>query len=414
MKDLRQDAQRIYTTAIERCMPHEAVTRALTHLPTLSGRLITVAIGKAAYEMAKTASALLGDRITHGIVITKYGHAKGVLPSFEIFEAGHPVPDENTLRATEKALCLTQDLTESDTVLFLVSGGGSALFEATPLPLEELRKITSQLLGGGASIDEINTVRKHLSLVKGGRFAAHCAPARVFGVILSDVLGDRLDTIASGPSVADSSTSRGALEIAEKYGLHLSLQAKALLQKETPKHVDNATHFVEGSVRELCRAAMEEAEILGYRATLVTEALECEAREAGIMLASLAKKHASSPIPLAFVAGGETVVRLRGNGLGGRNQETALAAALEIDGMSGVCVFSVGSDGTDGPTDAAGGYADGETCARIKKEGLDPRRALLENDSYHALAASDGLIFTGPTGTNVNDVAVVLIAGKGL
>ncbi len=412
MNTLKKHAQRIYSTAIKRCMPQEAVMRALEQLPPSTGRTVAVAIGKAAYEMAKTAHEVLGERIDSGIVITKYGHAKGEIPAFRIFEAGHPVPDENTLCATKEALALTQGLSERDTVLFLVSGGGSALFEALDLPLEELRSITSQLLGGGASIDEINTVRKHLSNVKGGRFAAHCAPAHVFSVILSDVLGDRLDTIASGPSAADASTVEETAKIVARYGLRLSPKAEELLLRETPKKIDNATYFIGGSVRELSRAAMETAEALGYRATLLTDALDCEAFEAGKMLADLAKKHYDSPTPLAFVAGGETVVRLRGDGLGGRNQETALAAALEIEGMDGVCVFSVGSDGTDGPTDAAGGYADGGTCARMRKGGIDPSLALLRNDSYHALQAAGDLIVTGPTGTNVNDVAVVLIEGK--
>ena len=409
---MREDVQQIYTTAIERCMPREAVRRALSELPEAHGKLITVAIGKAAFEMAREAALTLGERIDHGIVITKYKHAKGEIPSFEIFEAGHPVPDEATLRATERALEITSNLSPDDTVLFLVSGGGSALFESVDCPLEDLQRITSELLSRGASIEEINTVRKHLSNVKGGRFAEHCAPAQVFGVVLSDVLGDRLDTIASGPSVADTSTAKKALDTVLRYGLTVSSEMRTLLSRETPKQIDNATHFIGGSVKELCRAARDAAEALGYRTVILTDGLNCEAREAGKMLASIAKTHIDSPTPLAFIAGGETVVHLRGDGLGGRNQELALAAALEIEGLDGVAVFSVGSDGTDGPTDAAGGYADGATAKRIRDKGICPASALERNDSYHALAAAGDLIVTSPTGTNVNDVAAVLIKGK--
>ncbi len=409
---LRDHATHIYTKAIEKCMPREAVLRALSQLPSRDGRLITVAIGKAAYEMARTAREALGARIDRGIVITKYGHAKGEIPSFEIFEAGHPVPDEQTLRATKRALEMTASLTEGDTVLFLVSGGGSALFEDVDCSLDELQAITRELLARGASIEEINTVRKHLSRVKGGKFAAHCAPAEVFTVLLSDVLGDRIDTIASGPSAPDASTSDEALEIASRYALTLTEEMKKTLAAETPKTVENATYFVGGSVRELCIAARDAAEELGYRGEILCDDLSSEARDVGEYLASLAKKNADTPHPLALIAGGETVVHLRGDGLGGRNQEIALSAACALRGTENVCVFSVGSDGTDGPTDAAGGYADGETARRMEECGISPEEALERNDSYHALAAVDSLIFTGPTGTNVNDVAVVLIRNQ--
>ena len=289
-----------------------------------------------------------------------------------------------------------------------MSGGGSALFEKPLLPAEELQAITQALLACGADIVEINTIRKRLSAVKGGRFALACAPAAVYSVVLSDILGDPLDMIASGPACPDSSTCAQAAAIAEKYRLALSPAAAALLRQETPKTLPNVTTKITGSVRELCRAAADACRTEGYEPILLTDCLCCEAREAGSLLGSIARTHAGQGRKRAFIAGGETVVHLTGHGLGGRNQELALAAAPALAGLRGCCVFSVGSDGTDGPTDAAGGYADGEALAALTAAGLDVPRALADNDAYHALQAVGGLIMTGPTGTNVNDVAVVL------
>ena len=410
--DFRAHADRILNAAIGACLPDEAVKKALEQLPQVAGRILLVAIGKAAWRMAAAAQQVLGERLDGGIVITKYKHSEGDLQGLEICEAGHPVPDENTLRATERALELTRGLSADDLVLFLVSGGGSALFESVDCPLSALGDLTAQLLASGASIEEINTVRKHLSNVKGGKFAAHCAPARVFAVLLSDVLGDRADVIASGPSVADASTVEQTLAIVQKYGLRVSEQVRGLLERETPKRVENATYFIGGSVRELCLSAVREAEKLGYRTTLLTDCLSCEASEAGRFLASIAVSHRDSADALAFVAGGETVVHLRGKGLGGRNQELALAASVGIEGISSVAVFSVGSDGTDGPTDAAGGFVDGDTVRLLREREISAFDMLADNDAYHALEASGGLIVTGPTGTNVNDVAVVLIRSR--
>lgn len=260
----------------------------------------------------------------------------------------------------------------------------------------------------GADIVEINTIRKRLSAVKGGRFALACAPAAVYSVVLSDILGDPLDMIASGPACPDSSTCAQAAAIAEKYRLALSPAAAALLRQETPKTLPNVTTKITGSVRELCRAAADACRAEGYEPVLLTDCLCCEAREAGSLLGSIARTHAGQGRRQAFIAGGETVVHLTGHGLGGRNQELALAAAPALAGLRGCCVFSVGSDGTDGPTDAAGGYTDGEALAALTAAGLDVPRALADNDAYHALQAVGGLIMTGPTGTNVNDVAVVL------
>ena len=408
---LRRDADEIICSSIQAVLPDKAVCRALEDFQPGGGRVLLVAAGKAAWQMAHAAVQALG-RVDGGVVVTKYGHVKGEIPGISCYEAGHPVPDDNSFAATEKALALVQGLTAEDTVLFLLSGGGSALFEKPLVSGGELQDITNQLLASGADIVEMNTIRKRLSAVKGGRFAQHCAPARVFSIVLSDILGDPLDMIASGPAVPDSSTCAQALAIAEKYHLNLSEQAKALLALETPKVLDNVTTQITGSVRELCAAAAEECRAMGYEAVILTDQLCCEAREAGSFLASILRTHAGNGRPVAFLAGGETVVHLTGKGLGGRNQELALAAAPGIAGLENAAVFSVGSDGTDGPTDAAGGYVDGDTAAALAAAGRNVFDTLQNNDAYHALQAVEGLIITGATGTNVNDVAVVLIGGE--
>ena len=403
---LRQDADAIIRAAIAAVLPDEAVRRALKgrHFP---GRVLLVAAGKAAWQMARAAVEALGP-VDAGVVVTKYGHVQGQLPGVICYEAGHPVPDENSFRATQAALDLVAEAKETDTVLFLLSGGGSALFEKPLIPGGELQDITQQLLACGADIVEMNTIRKRLSAVKGGRFALACAPARVYSIVLSDILGDPLDMIASGPAVPDRSTCAQAQAIAETYGLRLSGAARACLQQETPKALDNVETHITGSVRELCAAAAAACGQLGYQPVLLTDHLDCEAREAGRFLADIARTHAGRGQKAAYLAGGETVVRLTGHGLGGRNQELALAAAPGLAGLP-AAVFSVGSDGTDGPTDAAGGYVDGDTAAALAARGLDAGTVLADNDAYHALQAVDGLIVTGPTGTNVNDVAVVLV-----
>ncbi len=408
---LRRDADEIICSSIQAVLPDKAVCRALEDFQPGGGRVLLVAAGKAAWQMAHAAVQALG-RVDGGVVVTKYGHVKGEIPGISCYEAGHPVPDDNSFAATEKALALVQGLTEEDTVLFLLSGGGSALFEKPLVSGGELQDITNQLLASGADIVEMNTIRKRLSAVKGGRFAQACAPAKVFSIVLSDILGDPLDMIASGPAVPDGSTGAQALAIAEKYQLRLSAQAKALLAQETPKALDNVTTQITGSVRELCAAAAEACRELGYAPLLLTDRLCCEAREAGSFLGSVVRTHAGGGRKLAYIAGGETVVHLTGKGLGGRNQELALAAAPALAGLKHCCVFSVGSDGTDGPTDAAGGYVDGDTAAALAAAGWNVFDTLQNNDAYHALQAVDGLIITGATGTNVNDVAVVLIGGE--
>jgi len=405
---LRKHANAIIESSINAVKPDEAVARALAG-KEFSGRVVLVAAGKAGWQMAKAAHDCLGDRIDSGVVVTKYEHVMGPIANFDCREAGHPVPDENSFSGTQAALDLVSDLTENDTVLFLLSGGGSALFEKPLVAGEVLQDITGQLLACGADIVEINTIRKRLSAVKGGRFAQICAPAQVFSIVLSDILGDPLDMIASGPAYPDSSTCEQAVAIAEKYNLRLTDEVKELLTKETPKELNNVTTQITGSVRELCVAAAAACKELGYEPVLLTDQLSCQAKEAGSFLASVLKTHASDGKNMAFLAGGETVVHLTGKGKGGRNQELALSAAAGIEGNAGMAVFSVGSDGTDGPTDAAGGYSDGDTAAALRAHGLEVYQVLQENDAYNALKAVDGLVFTGPTGTNVNDVAVALL-----
>ena len=405
---LRAHADAIAAAAIRAVQPDDAVRRALEG-QEFPGRVVLVAAGKAAWQMAKAAYDCLGSRIDRGVVVTKYGHALGKIGTLTIREAGHPVPDENSFAGTQLALELVAGLAPGDTVLFLLSGGGSALFEKPLVSGAELGEITEQLLACGADIVEINTIRKRLSAVKGGRFALACAPARVFSVVLSDILGDPLDMIASGPAAADTSTCAQALAIAEKYRLRLSDRAWELLKTETPKDLKNVTTRITGSVRELCAAAAGACREMGYEPVLLTDQLCCQAREAGSFLASVVRTQAAAGKKLAFLAGGETVVRLIGRGKGGRNQELALAAAPGIAGIPGAAVFSLGSDGTDGPTDAAGGYVDYMTRDELAALGIDIHGCLQNNDAYHALQRVGGLIITGPTGTNVNDVAVALV-----
>ena len=404
-----EDAQIIMKAALNAALPDTAVKKALAELPAYRGKLILVAVGKAAWQMAAAAHKELGDKIHGGIVITKHDHAQGPIGSLDIREAGHPVPDNDSYTATQAAIDLVTPLGEDDLVLFLISGGGSALFEKPLIDVAEMDDITRQLLACGADIVEMNTLRKRLSAVKGGKFAQLCAPAQVFSVVLSDILGDPMDMIASGPAYPDSATKEQAKAIVAKYGLRLSPDALALLDVETPKELHNVQSQITGSVRQLCAAAAETAVELGYEPIVLSANLYCEAREAGSFLAAIAQTHAIEGKSLAYIAGGETVVHLTGKGLGGRNQEIALSAAKGIDGIKDCAVFSLGSDGTDGPTDAAGGICTGESAEQLRQKGINLDEVLKDNDAYHALKEIDGLIFTGPTGTNVNDLSCLLI-----
>ena len=405
---LRQNAMTVVRESIRRVMPETAVRRALEGRE-FPGRVVVIAVGKAAWTMADAAVRSLARPVYRGVVITKYGHSRGEIPGCRCYEAGHPVPDENSFAATRQALAAVRDLEKEDTVLFLLSGGGSALFEDPLVSPEDLQDVTSKLLACGADIVEMNTIRKRLSAVKGGRFAQLCAPGRVYSVILSDIVGDPVDSIASGPAYPDSSTCAQARAVVEKYGLRFSKAVMGRLNEETPKELSNVETVITGSVRELCAAAADTCRALGYEARILTADLNGEARDAGIWLGDLAEEHAADGKKLAFIAGGETVVHLTGKGMGGRNQEITLSAAERIAGLDNVCIFSVGSDGTDGPTDAAGGIVDGDTKERLEALGISIPEVLSDNDAYHALAAVDGQIITGPTGTNVNDVSVALI-----
>ena len=415
--NLRQDADTMIRHVLARVQPDAAVKEALAR-QELTGPVTLVAIGKAAWSMANAAVEELGDQVRDGIVITKYHHSQGPIPRVRVLEAGHPVVDEQSILATREALRLTAGLSEQDLVLFLISGGGSALFEEpmAGVELPELMAITEQLLRSGADITEINTVRKHLSQVKGGKFARHCSPAQILSIVLSDVLGDPLDVIASGPAYPDASTSEQALAILARYGIRTEEQIPAIIRQETPKALDNVETIITGSVTRLCTAAAEIARELGYEAFILSSTVDGEAREVGQMFAALAGEirtgKSSFEPPCALIAGGETVVRIIGTGKGGRNQELALACARGIDGLEDLLFFSLGSDGTDGPTDAAGGIVDGTTAGRLRDTGCPIEVYLDNNDSYHGLQASGGLLVTGPTGTNVNDLMVLLVSPR--
>lgn len=412
INEIREDAYKIIRMSINEVLPEKAVQKALEN-KSFTGSVIVIAIGKAAWNMANAAKESLGSKIVKGLVVTKYEHSRGPIEGFEIIEAGHPIPDENSVIGAARALEMVKGLSSGDEVIFLISGGGSSIFEkpAHGITLEDIMDITNQLLSSGADIVEINTIRKHLSDVKGGRFAEQCLPAKVFSIVLSDVIGDRLDSIASGPAYPDSSTSAEALEIINKYKLKVKPNVIDTIKIETPKEITNTTTVITGSVTALCEAALKNAEILGYEVNLLTTTLDCEAKEAGKFLAAIAREANRNPKqkkPCAWIAGGETVVKIIGSGKGGRNQELALAAAIGIDGWKNTVIFSVGSDGTDGPTDAAGGMVDGETVRRIKSKNASPYQLLENNDSYHALSLSGDLIKTGSTGTNVNDLMMIL------
>ncbi|MDR2772408.1 MAG: glycerate kinase [Elusimicrobiota bacterium] len=415
MQTLINDAHAIIKRTIEANMMETSIRDVLRkHKFSDEGDVYIVAIGKASWTMANAAYCSIGTHIKQGIVITKYGHSKGAIPHMKIFEAGHPIPDENSLAATQEVIDMVKALRATDEVIFLVSGGGSALFEKPldGITLEDIISINDQLLKCGADIVEINMVRKRLSAVKAGRFAQICYPVKVFSVILSDVLGDKLDSIASGPAVPDMTISFDVMNVIKKYNISINPVIKKLISDETPKTLENVETVILGSVRSLCESAAECAEGFGYTPLILTTELRCEAREAGSFIASIArqvgKDKYSLKKPSAIIFGGETVVRVKGTGKGGRNQEIALAAAEGIDGLENIVIFSLGSDGTDGPTDAAGGIVDGSSARRLRDKKIKISAALADNDSYNALKKINALITTGPTGINLNDISVIL------
>lgn len=390
-------------------------------------RVWVVGFGKASVPMARAVEEVLGDWVSGGVVVTKHGHGAR-LRRVEVLEASHPLPGRDGVRAAGRVVEVVRAAREEDLVLCLISGGGSALLclPAEGLGLEDKVATTDLLLRSGATIGEVNAVRKHLSAVKGGQLARVAYPARVVGLVVSDVLGNPLDAIASGPLSPDPTTYEDALQVLQRYGL-LNRVPAAVRQRlergasgelpETPKPGDpvfervSLLHVV-ASVVEAAEGARAEAERLGYRTLILTTWMEGEAREVGRLVAALAREEVlrDRPVtkPACLIMGGETTVTVRGEGRGGRNQELALAAALALADLGGVLVATLATDGTDGPTDAAGAFADGSTVGRGRSQGLEAERYLANNDSYTFFDALGDLIRTGPTGTNVNDLVVVL------
>ncbi len=395
--------------------------------------IYVVGAGKAGWPMAAALADLLGDRLTRGVVTIKQGHgpSENETPGrIELTEARHPVPDEAGVHGTERMVNLLRDLGEQDLVLAVISGGGSALLE---LPVEgvtlaDMQALTSALLRCGATINQMNTVRKHLSQVKGGQLAKWASPAPVIGLILSDVVGSPLDVIGSGPTVPDTSTYADAWAILESFGLTQADTLPAAIIEhlraglsghipETPKATDSIFEKVQNVViadnRIAALAAQEKARALGFNTLLLSTFVEGEAREVARVYAALAKEIQAFDAPLArpacLLLGGETTVTVRGDGLGGRNQEMALAAAIALDGYAEIMFVPLATDGSDGPNDAAGAIAEGDTLRRALAHGLDPADYLRRNDAYHFFEQSGDLLRTGPTQTNVNDLALLLV-----
>jgi len=440
--NLRENARQILLAALEAVNPFQAV---MTHLQrdgnvlfcdseayNLSryDRVRVIGFGKGSAPMAQAVHSLLADKITDGLVIVKYGHtlpADTSIAPIELAEAGHPIPDANSVTHTRRLVALLADSTPRDLILCLISGGGSALLTmpAEGLSLRHLQPLNQRLLEAGAAIDEINIIRKHLSQVKGGQLARRAHPATLINLILSDVGGDPLDIIASGPTSPDPSTFADALAVLKRYHLlqRTSPAVRAYLQAgaaghrpETPKPGDpifeRVQYSIIGNNRAAVAAAAEAARRLGFHAAPMSNFIEGEARQVARKIASLADSlsHDSGLLqrPVALVMGGETTVTIRGSGTGGRNQELALAIALEIQGRPNLLVACFATDGNDGPTNAAGAFADGQTVARAAAIGLDAQIFLDNNNSYPFFQALDDLIITGPTNTNVNDLILLL------
>ena len=431
----RDDAWTLVRSALQATDGRDAVRRALR----LDGRRLhvgegepldleasrsvrVVAAGKAAAHMTLGALDVLGERILGGTVTTKVGHALPLPERVDLWEAGHPLPDVHGLAGAAEALRLARAAGGGDVVLCLLSGGASALWAAPAegVTLEELRAVTGALLRAGAPIEELNAVRKHLSRIGGGRLARAAAPARVLTLAVSDVVGAAPDAIGSGPTVPDPTTYADALRVLSSRGVEAPravlrrLQAGAIGEApETlkPGELSGPPRFhVVARLRDALQAAARDAERIGYHAYVFTDSLEGEARDAGEGIARIAlRAREEGAGPLALLWGGETTVHVRGGGQGGRSQELALAAARALDGIPDVTLASVGTDGTDGPTDAAGAMVDGETLARARRLGLDAADALARNDAYPLLQATGDLVRTGPTGTNVGDVVLVLV-----
>lgn len=435
---LRQDARKIFNAGLKAADPAEAVSRHVKvdgDVVDIDRRLyplrryrkiVVVGAGKGSAWMCRALADLIGNWLYGGIIIVKYGYAVP-LNKIAIIEAGHPIPDENGLRATEEIAGLLRQATSQDLVISLISGGGSALLSspADGVSFHEKQQMTQLLLDCGAPIREINAVRKHISKVKGGRLARLAYPSTLISLILSDVVGDSISSIASGPTAPDPSTFSECQLILDRYKLRtkncgsiarLIDEGSAGEIEETPKPGDpifeNVLNVVVGSNRLAVIAAKEQAETLGYSVKVIDDFAEGEAAELAVAHAAIIKEiYHSGTVrrPACVISGGEATVTVRGDGLGGRNQEFALATALELDGLDGVVALSGGTDGTDGPTEAAGGIVDGGTVRRGQTQSLDAWDYLSRNDSYHFLQATDDLLVTGPTFTNVMDLRLLLI-----
>ena len=444
MRKIRSEAQEIFKGCLYAVDPYHAVKRFLhlkgeaLRLGAEGGsqsqldlrnyeRISLVGAGKATAPMARAMEELLGDRIYRGIINVKYGFTDS-LAFTEIIEAGHPVPDQNGVEGTRRILDFLESADKKDLVFSLISGGGSALLPqpAGEITLLEKQDLTRSLLGCGASIDEINAVRKHISLSKGGQMARAAYPATVVNLMLSDVVGDRMDVIASGPFVPDTSTFEDVLQIFKKYDLqdvppailkHITAGAEGEIP-ETPKGDDpifgHVFNIIVGSNMLALEAAKERAEALGYKTLVLSSMVEGETREVARVHSAVAKEILKTGHPMeapaCIISGGETTVTIRGNGLGGRNQEFCLAAALDLAELPPrVVILSGGTDGNDGPTDAAGAVVDSRTVARGRDAGMEATDFLCNNDAYHYLEKTKDLLMTGPTKTNVMDVRLVLV-----
>jgi len=396
-------------------------------------RLILIGFGKAASQMSKAIEDKAGDLLTGGIIVTKYGHSVQGQRSSKIivYEAGHPIPDQNGLRAAKEVMKLLRDADKETLIVCLISGGGSALLVAPyrHVTLADKQNVTGLLLRAGADIYELNTVRKHISAIKGGRLAEAAYPAAIISLILSDVVGDRLDMIASGPTAPDETTYGDAFNIIRKYKLEHRLpesvteiisKGVAGLMPDTPKNGDpffqRVRNIIIGSNEIAADAARKVSESMGYRTTVISTELDGEASIVAGELAKTAvdlKKRLNPQDKACLIAGGETTVTVKGNGTGGRNTELALAFGMEIKGLSGITLLSAGTDGTDGPTDAAGAIVDGRSIAKAADAGIDAEEYLKNNDSYTFFKRIGDLLLTGPTGTNVMDLQIILLEGGG-
>lgn len=395
-KNLRNDVDTIINKLILDINPYDSTSKCLANLKLNDGKNILICIGKAAWQMGKAVSDNI--HIDTGAIITKYGYSNGCIDNLVVFEAGHPIVDENSIKASEYVLSITENLEKNDNVIFCVSGGGSALFEKPQIPLNKLQKINDELIKSGASINEINTIRKRLSNVKAGRFAIHCN-CHINAIILSDVVGDDLSSIASGPVFADTSTCKEANDIVNKYNIEIDDEIKQLLNNETPKQINNVSSYIVSSVKQLCLKTADICKELGYQ----TEIIQDDCTDSVEMIANEFEQLSKQIKPnFAYIIGGESVVKVNGKGIGGRNSHLALLCSKFINDED-MCMFAFGSDGSDGPTDTAGGYVDINT-----KKLINVDEYLNNFDSYNALQKIGGLIKTGPTGSNVNDVYVLM------